>query len=168
MILKSITDSLTVNQALLKLKNMKMNCDFNRFNHFLLNCLRKLLKMAKQDPGFKCHKNTYSSEVGTATWTRKANELSPKKVFYGKLQMGKRSQCGQKKRNREDINIPPESWEEITHEKMWICLIRKGADDYEAKGVCEAERKTAQSQKQRMIVRAINFRMGLFYVKQAF
>ena len=72
-----------------------------------------------------------------------------KKVFYGELEVGKRSQGGQKKRYKDtlkvslkDFNIPPGSWEQSAQDRAkWHCLIRKGADDYEAKRVCEAERK---------------------------
>ena len=39
-----------------------------------------------------------------------------------------------------DFNIRPASWEQIAQDRTkWRCLIRKGADDYEAKRVCEAE-----------------------------
>ena len=48
--------------------------------------------------------------------TRMPDEQLPKKVFYGNPYEGKRSQCGQKKRNKDtliaslkDFNIPTES-----------------------------------------------------------
>ena len=56
-------------------------------------------------------------------WTghviRMHDERLPKKVFYGELQDGKRSQCGQKKRYKDtlkaslkDFDIPVRSWEQ--------------------------------------------------------
>ena len=71
----------------------------------------------------------------------------PDKRLYGEFQVAKRSEGGQKTRYEDtlkdfDIPIPPESWELIPHDRAkWRCLIRKGADDYEAKRICEAECK---------------------------
>ena len=66
--------------------------------------------------------------------------------------MGKRFQGGQKKRYKDtlkaslnDFNIPPESWEQIAQDRSkWRCLIRKGADDYEAKRVYEERKARAK------------------------
>ena len=77
------------------------------------------------------------------------DERLPKKIFYGELQEGNRSQGGQRKRYKEtlgaplkDFNIPIESWEQAVLDRtMWLCLIRKRADPYEEKRTCEAERK---------------------------
>ena len=73
----------------------------------------------------------------------------PKKVFYGELQEGKRSQGGQKKRYKDtlkaslkDFEIPMRSWEQTAQERSkWRGLINKGAALYEKKRICEAERK---------------------------
>ena len=73
----------------------------------------------------------------------------PKKVFYGELQEGKRSQGGQKKRYKDtlkaslkDFEIPMVSWEQTAQERSkWRGLINKGAALYEKKRICEAERK---------------------------
>ena len=81
--------------------------------------------------------------------TTMPDERLPKKVFYGELQVGKRVQCDQKKHykntlkaSHKDFNIPPESWERTALDRAnWRCLVRKEADDYEAKRICEAERK---------------------------
>ena len=81
--------------------------------------------------------------------TRMPDERLPKKVLYGELQEGKRSQCGQKKRYKDtfkaslkDFNIPTESWEQAAQDRTkWRCLINKGASQFEAKIICEAERK---------------------------
>ena len=77
------------------------------------------------------------------------DERLPKKVLYGELQEGKRSQGGQKKRYKDtlkaslkDFNIPTESWEQAAQDRAkWRCLINKGASQFEAKIICEAERK---------------------------
>ena len=49
----------------------------------------------------------------------------PNKAFYGELQVGKHSQCGQKKRYKDTLkaslknfSIPPESWEETAPIKV--------------------------------------------------
>ena len=45
----------------------------------------------------------------------------------------------------KDFNIPTESWEQITQDRTkWRGLIRRGAGEYEAKRVSEAEQKRAQ------------------------
>ena len=77
------------------------------------------------------------------------DERLPKKVLYGELQEGKRSQGGQKKRYKDtlkaslkDFNIPTESWEQAAQDRTkWRCLISKGASQFEAKRICEAEKK---------------------------
>ena len=86
-------------------------------------------------------------------WTghviRMPDERLPKKVFYGELQEGKRSQGGQKKRYKDtlkaslkDFDIPIGSWEQTAQERSkWRGLINKGAALHEKKRICEAERK---------------------------
>ena len=71
-------------------------------------------------------------------WTghvkRMPDERLPKKVIYGELQDGKRSQGGQKKRFKDthkallkDFNIPTECWEQAAQDRTkWRCLINKG------------------------------------------
>ena len=81
--------------------------------------------------------------------TRMPDERLQKKVLYGELQAGKSSQGGQQKRYKntlkaslKDFNSPTESWEQDAQDRTkWRCLIRKGASQYEAKRICEAERK---------------------------
>ena len=66
--------------------------------------------------------------------------------------MGMRSHGGQKKRYKDtlktslkDFNIPTESWEQIAHDRAkWRFLISRGASEYEAKRISEAEQKRAQ------------------------
>ena len=81
--------------------------------------------------------------------TRMPDERLPKKVLYGELQEGKHSQGSQKKRYKDtlkaslkDLNIPTESWEQAAQDRTkWRCLINKDASHFEAKRICEAERK---------------------------
>ena len=77
------------------------------------------------------------------------DERLPKKVLYGELQEGKRSQGGQKKHYKDTLkasfknfNIPTESWEQAAQDRTkWRYLMNKGASQFEAKRICEAERK---------------------------
>ena len=79
-------------------------------------------------------------------------ERLPKKILNGELEMGKRSHGGQKKRYKDtlkaslkDFDIPTESWEQIAQDRAkWRGLIRRGASEYEAKRISEAEQKRAQ------------------------
>ena len=82
-------------------------------------------------------------------WTghviRMPDERLPKKIFYGELQEGKRSQGDQKKRYKgtfkdslKAFDIPMGSWEQTAQERSkWRALINKGA----ALRICEAVRK---------------------------
>ena len=86
-------------------------------------------------------------------WTghviRMPDERLPKKVYFGELQEGKRSQGGQKKRYKDTLkaslknfDIPMGSWEQTAQERSkWRGLINKGAALCEKKRICEAERK---------------------------
>ena len=68
------------------------------------------------------------------------------------LQVGKRSHGGQKKRYKDtlkaslkDISIPTESWEQFAQDRIkWRGLMQRGAGEYEAKRISEAEQKRAQ------------------------
>ena len=135
-----------------------------RLNHFHTSCLRKLLKIKWQDriPDTEVLKRAGMQSVHTLLKlaqlrltghvTRMPDERLPKKILYGELQVGKRSQCGQKKRYKDtlkaflkDFNIPTQSWEQIAQDRTkWRGLIRRGAGEYEAKRIIEAEQKRAQ------------------------
>ena len=132
-----------------------------RLNHFHLSCLRKLLKIKWQDkiPDTEVLRKAGMQSMHTVLklaqlrWTghviRMPDARLPKKVFYGELQEGKRSQGGQKKRYKDtlkaslkDFKIPMGSWEQTAQERSkWRGLINKGAALYEKKRICEAERK---------------------------
>ena len=49
------------------------------------------------------------------------------------------------KASLKDFNIPTESWEQIAQDRTkWRGLVRRGAGEYEAKRISEAEQKRAQ------------------------
>ena len=135
-----------------------------RLNHFHTSCLRKLLKIKWQDriPDTEVLKRAGMQSIHTLLklaqlrWTghvtRMPNERLPKKILYRELQVGKRSHGGQKKRYKDtlktslkDFNIPTESWEQIAqYRTKWRGLIKRGAGEYGAKRISEAEQKRAQ------------------------
>ena len=116
-----------------------------RLNHLRTSCLRKLLKIKRQDriPNTEVLKRTGMQSVHTLLqlaqlrWTghvtRTPDELLPKKILYGEQQVGKRSHDGQKKRYKDTLkaslknfNIPTESWEQIAQDRAkWRALIRR-------------------------------------------
>ena len=101
-----------------------------RLNHFHTSCLRKLLKIKWQDriPDTEVLKKAGMQstllKLAQLRWTgqvtRMHEERLPKKILSGKLQMGKRSHGGQRKRYKDtlkaslkDFNIPTVSWQQI-------------------------------------------------------
>ena len=86
-----------------------------RLNHFQTSYLRKLLKIKWQDkiPDTEVLKWAGMQSVHTLLkltqlrWTghvtRMPDERLPKKIFYGELQVGKRSHGGQKKRYKDTL-----------------------------------------------------------------
>ena len=83
--------------------------------HFHISCLRKLLKIRLVDKVTDTEVLTKAKmqsvhtlfKVAQLRWsghvTRMPDERLPKKVFYGELQEGKRSQGGQKKRYKDAL-----------------------------------------------------------------
>ena len=129
-----------------------------KLNHFHLNCLRKIRWQYKiQDTEVLTKakmQNVHTLlKLAQLRWTghvtRMPDERLPKKVFYGELQEGKRSQGGQKKRYKDtlkaslkDFNIPTELWEQPAQDlTKWRCIINKRAAQFESKRICEAARK---------------------------
>ena len=135
-----------------------------RLNHFHTSCLRKLLKIKWQDriPDTEILKWAGMQSVHTLLklaqlrWsghvTRMPEELLPQKIPFGELEMGKCSHGGQKKQYKgtlkaslKDFNILTESWEQIAQDQAkWRGLIRRIANECEAKRISEAEQKRAQ------------------------
>ena len=86
-----------------------------KLNHLYLSCLRKLLKIRWQDKiqDTEVLKKAQMQSVHTLLklaklrWTghvtRMPDERLPKKVLYGELQEGKRSQGGKKKRYKDTL-----------------------------------------------------------------
>ena len=128
------------------------------------SCLRKRLKIKWQDriPDTEVLKRARMQSVRTLLklaelrwtghYTRMPGERLPKKILYGELQVGKRSHGGQKKRYKDtlkaslkDFNVPTELCEHIAQDRTkWQGLLRRSADEYEAKRISEAEQKHAQ------------------------
>ena len=131
-----------------------------RLNHFHTSCLRKLSKIKLQDTEVLKRAGMQSVhallKLAQLRWTghviRMPEERLPKKILYGELEMGKRFHGGQKKRYKDtlkaslkDFNIPTGSWDQIVQDlAKWRGLIRRGASEYEAKRISEAEQKRAQ------------------------
>ena len=86
---------------------------------------------------------------------RMSDERLPKKVLYGELQEGKRSQSGEKKRYKDtlkaslkDFDIPIGSWEQTAQERSkWRGLINKGAALYEKKRESVKLKESAENAK---------------------
>ena len=133
-----------------------------RLNHFHTSCLRKLLKIKWQDriPDTEVLKRAGMQSIHTLLklaqlrWTGHVTRMPDERlpILYGELQVGKRSHGGQKKGYKDtlkaslkDFNIPTESWEQIAQDRTkWRGLIKRGAGEYEAKRISEAEQKHAQ------------------------
>ena len=107
--------------------------------------------------------------------TRIPDEPLSKKILYGEHQVGKRSHGGQKKRYKDtlkaylkDFNIPTESWEKTAQDRTKRRgLIRRGAGEYEAKRISEAEQKSAQRKARAKASPTELLRPLLFYLQQA-
>ena len=130
-------------------------------NHFHTSCLRKLLKIKWQDriPDTKvlkragmqsAHTLLKSAQLRlTGHVTRIPDERLPKKILYGerswKIPCQKKRYKNTLKASLKDSNIPTELWEQIAHGRTtWRGLIKRGAGEYEAKRINEAEQKRAQ------------------------
>ena len=83
--------------------------------------------------------------------TRMPDEWLPKKVLYGELQEGKRSQGGVAKRNATKTSLKPRlrilifqlspGNRLLRNEQSGVASSNKDAFQFEAKRICEAERK---------------------------
>ena len=132
-----------------------------KLNRFHLNCLRKLLRVKWQHkvPDTDILEQSGMPSVFTMLrqsqlrWaghiTRMPDERLPKRVLYGELQHGARSQGGQKKRFKDtlkaslkDFGIDHNSWETLAQDRpTWRGALRKGAATYEAQRITTAKNK---------------------------
>ena len=94
-----------------------------------------------------------------------------KKVLYGEFQEGN----GQKKSYKEtkalvkDSNIPTDSLAQAAQDRTkWCCLIKEGAAQYEAKRICEAERKFKECEERAKgsTSRVVTVHVYLLYLQQ--
>ena len=73
--------------------------------------------MARQDPRYaKPEEGKDAKRTYTLKLARMLDERLPKKVFYGKLQKGKRYKDTLKD-SLKDFNIPTESWEQAAQDR---------------------------------------------------
>ena len=132
-----------------------------KLNHFHTTCLRRLLNIRWQDriPDTEVLARSGLSSIHTILiqyqlrWAghvvRMPDDRLPKKIFYGELQEGKRSQGGQKKRFKDTLkvslkafDIDPNSWEmDAQNRSAWRSSIYKGSERYEADRTAAAERR---------------------------
>ena len=124
-----------------------------RLNHFHMTCLRKILKIKWQDrvPDTEVLQQTNMPSIFTLLrkaqlrWAghvvRMSEERLPKKIFFGELAGGKRSQGGQKKRYKDTLKatmknfaIDHENWESLAVDRAaWRASTYDGAIAYESK-----------------------------------
>ena len=132
-----------------------------RLNHFHTTCLRKLLAIRWEDriPDTEVLARAGQPSIFTIlmkTQLRWAGHLArmpdhrlPKKLFYGELQQGKRSQGGQKKRFKDCLrsslkafSLNVDTWEETAQDRTrWRSAVHRGSLQ------CEARRATLAKQK---------------------
>ena len=110
-----------------------------RLNHFHTSCLRKLLKIKWQDriPDTEALKMAGMQSVHTLLklaqlrWTghvtRMSDELLPKKILYGELQVGKRSHSGQMKRYKDTpkASLKTSAYQQ-SHGNRWHRIVQSG------------------------------------------
>ena len=69
------------------------------------------------------------------------DERLPNKVFYGEIQEGKRSQCGQKRRYKDTLKASLKDFDIPLGSTGVIKVARSHQHLYEEKKICEAERR---------------------------
>ena len=129
-----------------------------RLNHFHTSCLRKLLEIKWQDriPDTEVPKRAGMQSVHTLLklaqlrWTghvtRMHEKRLPKKILFRELEMGKHSHGGQYPQSL------PQGFQHTNRvvgtiaqdRAKWRGLIRRGASEYEARRISEAEQKRAE------------------------
>lgn len=141
-----------------------------KLNHFHTTCLRKLLDIKWQDriPDTEVLSRADLPSIHTILmqsqlrWAghvaRMSDERIPKKLLFGELQQGKRSQGGQKKRFKDTLkaslkafNIGQGTWEQAAQDRgAWRSAVRNGAKTCEANRIAVAENRR-QARKNRAI-----------------
>ena len=131
-----------------------------KLHRFHMNCLRKLLKITWQDkiPDTEVLSRTELPSIHTLLkraqirWAghlvRMPDTRLPKRLFYGELAEGKRSQGGQKKRYKDTLktslkcfNIDPGTWETVALDRSaWRSQTNRGAAYYENHRIAAAQR----------------------------
>ncbi|KAJ1205004.1 hypothetical protein NDU88_000439 [Pleurodeles waltl] len=132
-----------------------------KLNRFHMNYLRRLLKMSWQD---KVPDTDVLSQAGLQSiysllrraqvrWAghlvRMQDIRLPKRLFYGELAEGKRTQGGQKKCFKDTLNvslksfaIDPDFWEILAQDRpSWRSCKSKGATSYEQSRIAEAQKR---------------------------
>ena len=132
-----------------------------KLNHFHTTCLRKLRNIKWQDriPDTEVLAQADLPSIYTILmqsqlcWAghvaRMPDHWLPKRLFYGKLQQGKRSHGGQKKHFKDTLKpslkafaITPDSWEQTAMDRAkWRSSVFKGSK------ICEANRTVAAEQR---------------------
>ena len=120
----------------------------DRLNYFHTNCMSKLLKNRWQDkiPDTEVLKWAGIPSIHTSPklvqlkWTCHDERLQKS---YRKLQMEKRSKCGQKKRYTDTLKAFHKDFHKqlLSLEQTAQSCTRTDSDNYEAKRVCNAEQK---------------------------
>ena len=132
-----------------------------KLNHVHTTCLRKLLNIKWQDrsPDTEVLARGGLSSIYTILmqsqlrWAghvaRMPDQRLPKRLFYGKLQQGKRSQEGQKKRFKATLNISlrafgihPDTWEQSAQYRA-----NRRSSVHKVSMTCEPNRTVAAEQR---------------------
>ncbi|BHF70633.1 hypothetical protein SprV_0301368600 [Sparganum proliferum] len=139
-----------------------------RLNHFHLSCLRRILRLNRQDriPDTDVLEGTGILSICTILrqmqlrWSghlvRMDDEQLPKRLFYGDVATGSRRQGGQirsykdtLKSSLKRLQINPTNWEELALDRpTWRRTVKTGAAIYEANGIAavKAKREASKSQ----------------------
>ena len=130
-------------------------------NHFHLNCFRKLLKVTWKDkiPDTEVLSRAELPRIyilqrrAQVRWAghlvRMPDSRLAKKLFYGELAEGKRSQGCQKKRFKDTLKVSlksfginPDTWEIQAQDRLaWRGHFSRGAPSFEQHRIVEAQRK---------------------------
>ncbi|BHF82815.1 hypothetical protein SprV_0802595400 [Sparganum proliferum] len=139
-----------------------------RLNHFHLSCLRRILRLNRQDriPDTDVLERTGTLSIYNMLrqmqlrWSghlvRMDDERLPKRLFYGDVATGSRRQGGQIRRYKDimksslrRLQINPTNWEEVALDRpTWRKAVKTGAAIYEANRIAAAKVKRAARKSQ--------------------